>query len=76
MVGTVAIWNGTGWEGNETGGGATSLDCCTLTSTPVTPPVIPPVVVPATSPVIQVGACCPPGSAWNSIEDRCVPSTC
>jgi len=37
MVGTVAIWNGTGWEGNETGGGATSLDCCTLTSAPITP---------------------------------------
>ncbi len=32
MVGTVAIWNGTSWYGDTTGGGATSLDCCNLTS--------------------------------------------
>lgn len=24
----------------------------------------------------QIGACCPPGSAWNSVENRCVPTTC
>ena len=47
MVGTVAIWNGTSWYGDEVGGGATSLDCCTLTSAPI-PPVTPP-VIPSTS---------------------------
>ncbi len=25
---------------------------------------------------IQVGACCPAGSQWNSTEDSCVPTTC
>jgi hypothetical protein len=24
----------------------------------------------------QLGACCPPGSAWNSEENRCIPTTC
>lgn len=30
MVGLVAVWNGTSWYGDVQGGGATSLDCCTL----------------------------------------------
>ena len=29
-----------------------------------------------TSSAPQLGACCPPGSAWNSTENRCVPTTC
>jgi hypothetical protein len=32
MVGTVAVWSGTSWYGDTTGGGATSLECCNLTS--------------------------------------------
>lgn len=25
---------------------------------------------------LQVGACCPAGSTWNSVADSCVPATC
>ena len=72
--GTVAIWNGTSWYGNEAGGYAASLDCCTLTSAPST--VVTPPGVPVVAGGIQIGACCPAGSAWNSVENRCVPTTC
>ena len=33
MVGTVGVWNGTVWNPDIQGGGATSLDCCNLTTT-------------------------------------------
>ena len=31
ISGTLAVWNGTSWYGNNDGGAALEVDCCTLT---------------------------------------------
>lgn len=61
------LWNGTSWYEDVACVAASGLQCC---SNPVaqTPPSV------STEP--QLGACCPPGSAWNSLENRCIPTTC
>ena len=46
----------------------------TTTTTPTTTSTLTTTTATTTGP--QIGACCPDGSAWNSLANRCIPTTC
>lgn len=66
--GSLRIWNGTAWYEDITGGAVKNMQCCNNAVPVVTP------AAPSSGP--QVGACCPAGSAWNSLQNKCVPLDC
>lgn len=68
--GSLRVWNGTSWYEDITGGAVQDMQCCKNPTTTTATTTTSSTVVP------QLGACCPPGSAWNSKENRCIPTTC